>query len=235
MDGVGDSASPQQTLLSINFCHLQSQGNGVHLGPRLPSVASSWGIAAWLELVAMSVKPMGEAQTVEEKVGLLRKVTPVHSGPLRRRTRFFKALHYFEIRSSVLLLYKSRKPTSNPGFLESLFSKTPEGDTIDSEIVQAASSRGQWDAAFDMSGATVTLLSADEKGGHFPFRITFEGIFVLSVSVIDACDKDSPQRSLCLTAPSAESRCVLFASLLIMWRNFGSQLVSSQFNMSLLM
>ena len=59
-----------------------------------------------------------------------------------------------------------------------------------------------------MSGANVVALSPDEKGGSFPFRITFEGIFILSVSVIDACDKDSPQRSLYLAAPSAESRCV---------------------------
>ncbi|CAN0164132.1 unnamed protein product [Ectocarpus sp. 4 AP-2014] len=147
------------------------------------------------------------AQMQEEKIGLLRKVAPVHSGPLRRRTRFLKALHYFEIRSSVLLLYKSRSKRANPGFLESLFSKSGDADSIDSEIVQAASSRGQWDAAFDMSGAKVTALSADEKGGNsFPFRISFEGIFVLSVSVIDACDKDSPQRSLYLTAASAESR-----------------------------
>lgn len=80
-------------------------------------------------------------------------------------------------------------------------------DSIDSEIIQAASSRGQWDAAFDMSGATVTALSPDEKtGSSFPFRITFEGVFVLSVSVIDACDKDSPQRSLFLTANTVESR-----------------------------
>lgn len=158
----------------------------------------------------MSAKPAGEGalhgQVQEEKVGLLRKVAPVHAGPLRRRTRFFKALHYFEIRSSVLLLYKSRKRNPNPGFLESLFPKSAEGETIDSEIIQAASNRGQWDAAFDLSGAKVTPLSADEKGGAFPFKITFEGIFVLSVSVIDACDKDSPQRSLFLTASSAESR-----------------------------
>ena len=159
----------------------------------------------------MSAKPLGgegamHAQNREEKVGLLRKVAPVHAGPLRRRTRFFKALHYFEIRSSVLLLYKSRKRTSNPGFLESLFSKTIEGDVIDSEIVQAASSQGQWDAAFDMSGAKITVFSPDEKGGSFPFRITFEGIFILSVSVVDSCDKDSPQRSLYLMAPTAESR-----------------------------
>lgn len=158
----------------------------------------------------MSAKPVGEAasnaQAQEEKVGLLRKVAPVHAGPLRRRTRFFKALHYFEVRSSVLLLYKSQKRSHNPGFLESLFSKSGEPDPIDSEIIQAASSRGQWDAAFDMSGAKVTVLSADEKGGNFPFRITFQGIFILSVSVIDACDKDSPQRSLYLTASSAESR-----------------------------
>lgn len=147
------------------------------------------------------------AQMQEEKIGLLRKVAPVHSGPLRRRTRFLKALHYFEIRSSALLLYKSRSKRANPGFLESLFSKSGDADSIDSEIIQAASSRGQWDAAFDMSGAKVTALSADEKGGNtFPFRISFEGIFVLSVSVIDACDKDSPQRSLYLTAASAESR-----------------------------
>lgn len=80
-------------------------------------------------------------------------------------------------------------------------------DSIDSEIIQAASSRGQWDAAFDMSGAKVTALSPDEKTGtSFPFRITFDGVFVLSVSVIDACDKDSPQRSLFLTANTAESR-----------------------------
>lgn len=162
----------------------------------------------------MSAKPMGEGalqtQAQEEKIGLLRKVTPVHAGPLRRRTRFFKALHWFEIRSSVLLLYKSRRnaPNPNPGFLESFFSKSGETDTIDSEIIQAASTRGQWDAAFDLSGAKVTVLTPDEKGGTFPFRITFEGIFVLSVSVIDACDKDSPQRSLYLMAPSAESRCV---------------------------
>lgn len=147
------------------------------------------------------------AQMQEEKIGLLRRVAPVHSGLLRRRTRFLKAMHFFEIRSSVLLLYKSRKRSSNPGFLESLFPKTGDVDSIDSEIIQAASSRGQWDAAFDMSGATVTALSPDEKSGtSFPFRITFEGIFVLSVSVIDACDKDSPQRSLFLTAPTAESR-----------------------------
>lgn len=93
------------------------------------------------------------------------------------------------------------------GFFESLFSKSGDVDAIDSEIVQAASRRGQWDAAFDMSGATVTALSPDEKTGtSFPFRITFEGVFVLSVSVIDACDKDSPQRSLFLTANTAESR-----------------------------
>lgn len=80
-------------------------------------------------------------------------------------------------------------------------------DAIDSEIVQAASRRGQWDAAFDLSGAKVEPLSPDEKTGtSFPFRITFEGVFVLSVSVIDACDKDSPQRSLYLTANTAESR-----------------------------
>lgn len=145
----------------------------------------------------------------EEKVGLLRKVAPVHSGMLRRRTRFFKAVQFFEIRSSVLLLYKSRKRNPNPGFFESLFPKSGEGETIDSEIIQAASEQGQWDAAFDVSGAKVTALSSDEKAGNFPFRITFEGIFVLSVSVIDACDKDSPQRSLYLTAGSAESRCVV--------------------------
>lgn len=146
------------------------------------------------------------AHMPEEKVGLLRKVAPVHSGLLRRRTRFLRASHWFEVRSSVLLLYKQRKRSSNPGFLESLFSKSPDADSIDSEIIQAASARGQWDAAFDMAGATVTPLSADEKGGSFPFRITFQGIFVLSVSVIDACDKDSPQRSLFLTASTAESR-----------------------------
>lgn len=160
----------------------------------------------------MSGKPMGEGglppQMPEEKVGLLRKVAPVYAGPLRRRTRFFKALHYFEVRSSVLLLYKSgNKRQSNPGFLESFFPKSGEPDTIDSEIIQAASSRGQWDAAFDMSGAKVTALTPDEKGGSYPFRVTFEGIFILSVSVIDACDKDSPQRSLYLTAASADARC----------------------------
>lgn len=149
--------------------------------------------------------PHGQGQ--EEKVGLLRKVAPVHQGVLRRRTRFFKAVHFFEIRSSVLLLYKSSKRNVNPGFFESLFAKSGEGDVIDSEIIQAASARGQWDAAFDVSGSKVTALSSDEKAGIFAFRITFEGIFVLSVSVIDACDKDSPQRSLYLTASSAESRC----------------------------
>lgn len=158
----------------------------------------------------MSEKHPGEglphAQGQEENVGLLRKVAPVHSGVLRRRTRFFKAVHFFEIRSSVLLLYKSHKRSANPGFFESLFSKSNEADAIDSEIIQAASARGQWDAAFDLSGAKVTALSSDEKAGNFPFRLTFEGIFVLSVSVIDACDKDSPQRSLYLTALSAESR-----------------------------
>lgn len=143
----------------------------------------------------------------EEKVGLLRKVAPVHSGILRRRTRFFKAVHFFEIRSSVLLLYKSRK-RANTGFFESVFSKQSEADVIDSEIIQAASAHGQWDAAFDLSGAKVVALSPDEKSGNFPFRITFEGIFILSVSVIDACDKDSPQRSLYLTASTAESRYV---------------------------
>lgn len=165
----------------------------------------------------MSAKPVGEgathaqaqhAQAQEDKVGLLQKVAPVHAGPLRRRTRFLRALHYFEIRSCVLLLYKSRKRNANPGFLESFFSKSGETDAIDSEIVQAASTQGKWNAAFDMSGANVVALSPDEKGGSFPFRITFEGIFILSVSVIDACDKDSPQRSLYLAAPSAESRCV---------------------------
>lgn len=144
----------------------------------------------------------------EEKVGLLRKVAPVHSGILRRRTRFFKAIHFFEIRSSVLLLYKSRKRQANPGFLESLFSKPPDVDAIDSDIIQAASARGQWDAAFDLSGAKVTPLTSDEKSGNFPFRITFEGVFVLSVSVIDACDKDSPQRSLYLSASTEEARYV---------------------------
>lgn len=143
----------------------------------------------------------------EEKVGLLRKVSPVHKGVLRRRTRFFKALHFFEIRSSVLLLYKSSKRNANPGFFDALFNKSGDADTIDSEIIQAASARGQWDAAFDVSGAKVTALPNDEKAGNYPFRITFEGIFVLSVSVIDACDKDSPQRSLYLTASSEESRC----------------------------
>lgn len=161
----------------------------------------------------MSAKALGGEGAMHghlqgEKVGLLRKVTPVHAGPLRRRTRFFKALQYFEIRSSVLLLYKSQQRNPNPGFLESLFSKSIEGDIIDSEIVQAASNQGQWDAAFDLSGARVTVL-ADEKGGSYPFRITFDGIFVLSVSVIDSCDKDSPQRSLYLMAPTAESRCAI--------------------------
>lgn len=149
--------------------------------------------------------PHGQEQA--EKVGLLRKVAPVHKGVLRRRTRFFKAVHFFEIRSSVLLLYKSSKRNANPGFFESLFAKSPETDTIDSEIIQAASARGQWDAAFDVSGSKVTALSSDEKAGNFAFRLTFEGIFVLSVSVVDACDKDSPQRSLYLMANSAESRC----------------------------
>lgn len=162
----------------------------------------------------MSAKALGGEGAMHghfqgEKVGLLRKVTPVHAGPLRRRTRFFKALQYFEIRSSVLLLYKSQQRSSSPGFLESLFSKSVEGDIIDSEIVQAASSQGQWDAAFDLSGAKVTVLASDEKVGSYPFRITFEGIFVLSVSVIDSCDKDSPQRSLYLMAPTAESRCAI--------------------------
>eukprot|EP00903_Cladosiphon_okamuranus_P013096 g12215.t1 len=149
------------------------------------------------------------AQMQEEKVGLLRKVAPVHSGLLRRRTRFIKASHFFEIRSSVLLLYKSRRKQGSPapGFFESLFSKSGDVDSMDSEIIQAASSRGQWDAAFDMSGAKVKALSPDEKTGtSFPFLITFDGVFVLSVSVIDACDKDSPQRSLFLTASTAESR-----------------------------
>lgn len=54
------------------------------------------------------------AQMQEEKVGLLRKVAPVHSGLLRRRTRFIKASHFFEIRSSVLLLYKSRRKQGSP-------------------------------------------------------------------------------------------------------------------------
>lgn len=102
---------------------------------------------------------------------------------------------------------RAPNPPFVAGFFESLFSKSGDVDSIDSEIIQAASLRGQWDAAFDMSGATVTALSPDEKTGtSFPFRITFEGVFVLSVSVIDACDKDSPQRSLFLTANTAESR-----------------------------
>lgn len=111
-----------------------------------------------------------------------------------------------------------RTPLPVAGFFESLFSKSGDVDSIDSEIIQAASSRGQWDAAFDMSGATVTALSADEKTGtSFPFRITFEGVFVLSVSVIDACDKDSPQRSLFLTANTAESRWEVLALFVQDW------------------
>ncbi|CAM9601114.1 unnamed protein product [Discosporangium mesarthrocarpum] len=138
----------------------------------------------------------------QETIGLLRRIHPVHSGPLRRRTRFVKAMHWFEIRSSVLVLYRSRKP---PGFFESIFSPKQEADSLEHDVIQAQSSRGQWDAAFDLTGSTVTVLS-DDKPGSFPFTVKFQGVFILSVSVVDACDKESPQRSLHLTADSANSR-----------------------------
>ncbi|CAM9437044.1 unnamed protein product, partial [Phaeothamnion confervicola] len=153
---------------------------------------------------------------------LLRRVAPVHRGALRRRTRFTRAWRSdgdsFEIRSNMLLLYKSRK-SSSIGFLDSIFSKISDDGT--GSGIAGGSSGGSggterenttghlhasgWDAVFDLSGAVIATAPHSEKDRTYPFKIVFGTSGGGSIDG-GGGSSDKDVRSLHLCADSEQSR-----------------------------
>lgn len=135
--------------------------------------------------------PQGGGEATPLKVeGLLGRMSPSCRGLLKRRTRFTRAWRsepdMFEIRSSILVLYKHRKGTAGGGFLDMLFSRNNFTDwdaNVSSAAdlpaagqptdVQGGGAAANWSYAFDLTGASLTVLPADEKAKTFPFKLTF--------------------------------------------------------------
>jgi hypothetical protein len=160
------------------------------------------------------------AQGVALKVeGLLARMAPTCRGSLRRRTRFTRSWRTdadtFEIRSTMLVLYKRRSGTSaaptgsSIGFLDAIFSRAtmadldnnnatssfsgPSGATAEAEA--EAANAGNWNCVFDLTGATAVAQPHDEKAHVFPFKITFgAGGGDAERGALNLCAETEPQR-----------------------------------------
>mmetsp|Transcript_12006 Transcript_12006/g.17948 ORF Transcript_12006/g.17948 Transcript_12006/m.17948 type:complete len:572 (+) Transcript_12006:206-1921(+) len=164
--------------------------------------------------------------------GLLSKMSPACRGTLRRKTKFTRSWRtepdIFEIRSSMLVVYKRRNGSnysslaSTPiSLLDAIFSRATIAD-LDRESMASSynslnsndgfenSQNSGWNCVIDLSGAVASVCKEDGKHNNFPFKIVFGSNYIEGTShgTMNLCAESEAQRKMWIAHIEIASKCV---------------------------